>query len=113
MDDQYRGSWGNTSIVSISKTKDGHLGTLKDKHLIWNSLSTAVVVGLHASAGLRWGSVGVDVPDGEQLKYRLLGDQKTSFFLKGPTWVSRLVEVYQDSMSEESGDPVAGKRRGH
>ena len=92
------------------------MGTLKDKHLIWNSLSTAVVVGLHASAGLRWGSVSVDVPDGDQLKYRLLytiKDQETSFFLKGPTWVSRLVEVYQDSMSEESGDPVAGRRRGH
>ena len=27
--------------------------------------------------------------------------------------MSRLVEVYQDSMSEESGDPVAGGRRGH
>ena len=55
------------------------MGTSKDKHLIWNSLSTAVVVGLHAGAGLRWGSVGVDVPDGEKLNYRLLyirGDQK-------------------------------------
>ena len=61
----------STTIVSISKTKDGYLRTSKDKHLIWNSLSTAVVVGLHASAGLRWGSVGVDVPDGEQLKCRL------------------------------------------
>ena len=57
------------TIVSINKTKDGYLGTLKDKHLIWNSLSTAVVVGLHASTGLRWGSVGVDVSDGEKLKY--------------------------------------------
>ena len=27
--------------------------------------------------------------------------------------MSRLVEVYQDSMSEESEDPVAGRRRGH
>ena len=59
----------STTIVSISKTKDGYLRPSKDKHLIWNSLSTAVVVGLHASAGFRWGSVGVDVPGGEQLKY--------------------------------------------
>ena len=61
----------STTIVSINETKDGYLGTSKDKHLIWNSLSTAVVVGLHAGAGLRWGSVGVDVPGGEQLKYRI------------------------------------------
>ena len=27
--------------------------------------------------------------------------------------MSRLVEVYQDSVSEESEDPVAGRRRGH
>ena len=65
-------------MVSIIKTKDGYLGTSKDKHLIWNSLSTAVVVGLHASTGLRWGSVGVDVPEGEKLKYRILFTQRGS-----------------------------------
>ena len=66
------------TIVSISKTKGGYLGTLNNKHLIWNSLSTAVGVGLHAGARLQWGSVGVDVSDGEKLKYRILYTKRGS-----------------------------------